>query len=376
MKYKKGKAKSPGRNPGIETLIISVTSRCNLDCVYCHNRPFFEKSGNQFRDLNIRDFERICLSYREYLLAEKIKKAEFCFTGGEPLLRGIAFYEKLLETEKKIFADEGIEVTNLLQTNGLLLDEKWADFILHRGIKTGISCDARSQDVSRPSRNGAGTLPALEEKLSILSEKEIEFGFLTVVSMFNKDFARENMDWMISRGPRSIAFIPCLDYAGAIDAGNYGKYLTDSFDAWLRHGHSGVRVRNFHFALLYFMGLKKPDLPCENAGECPCTINVNLDGNVYICDVFMGTDKGRLGNIKKESLLEMSKADKWAAIRDFSSSLPPECSGCEYLPLCNGGCLYRRLNDAKKDFLCEASKMLFARVKKFVREELFAKAPF
>jgi len=363
------------RPPAFETLIITTTTACNLNCVYCHNKPYFNSVFPGGYTLDKDNFAHVCRDYFSYLTAKGLIRAQFCFSGGEPLSMGTGFYETLFQIQKKALDETGNTVlrpVNLIQTNGLLLDKKWAGFLRKNNVKVGLSADGPGtiQDRTRPLKDTGGSFNILNEKVDLLRAEKVEFGFLTVVSGFNKSAAGPTMDWLISKNPGSIAFIPCLDYEGAVNAGDYGEFLLKAFERWLALKKYNIRVRNFHFALLHFLGSGRVDLPCENAGGCPCTINVNLNGDVYVCDAFMGNQKGYLGNLKKTSLLKLEKSAKYKKVRGFVSLLPALCGKCEYLPICNGGCFYRRLNEKNLDYLCPANKKLFSRIKQYASKNL------
>ncbi len=61
----------------IKHLRISVTSKCNMNCIYCHNEGVFDAGD----DMEIEDIIRICNSFYN-LGVKKVK-----ITGGEPLIR-------------------------------------------------------------------------------------------------------------------------------------------------------------------------------------------------------------------------------------------------------------------------------------------------
>ncbi len=61
----------------IRHLRISVTSRCNLECVYCHR----EGENPTGREMDVEEIATICKAFYD-LGVEKVK-----ITGGEPLLR-------------------------------------------------------------------------------------------------------------------------------------------------------------------------------------------------------------------------------------------------------------------------------------------------
>jgi len=60
---------------------------------------------------------------------------------------------------------------------------------------------------------------------------------------------------------------------------------------------------------------------------------VNFDGVIYKCPAFIGKDGFAVGDLQ-------------TGIKDYTSSYQlgiwknEECAGCEYLPLCFGGCRY------------------------------------
>lgn len=63
----------------------------------------------------------------------------FAWQGGEPTLTGVEFYRKALEYQRQ-YAD-GKRVTNALQTNGVLLDDEWVEFLRANDFLVGVSVD-------------------------------------------------------------------------------------------------------------------------------------------------------------------------------------------------------------------------------------------
>lgn len=51
----------------------------------------------------------------------------YVFQGGEPTLRGLEFFEKVIEYQKQ-YNKNRVYVNNAIQTNGYALNEEWAKF--------------------------------------------------------------------------------------------------------------------------------------------------------------------------------------------------------------------------------------------------------
>jgi len=356
--------------PRITTLIITTTNECNLECVYCHNRPFLNSFFKKPIHLKYNDFEKICREYCNYLTLKGYPVGEFCFSGGEPLLLGPKYYEKFFTIQKKIFGRKKIKITNLFQTNGTLVDEKWIKFFKKYDVKIGISIDGTrdNQNKTRPFKNQGKTFQSINHTIFLLKRNNIRFGFLCVVSRYNMNNAKRIMDFFISSQPESIAFIPCLDYFGKIKDKEYGKFLVQSFNRWVELKRYDIPVRNFKFVLHALLGIKNLDLPCENAGRCPCNININLNGDMFICDIFMGKKEGYLGNIKEISLLEIEKMVHYLQVRKRILSLPAKCKKCKFLEICNGGCFYRRISRKNNlDYLCKANLEIFNHIANYLK---------
>ena len=111
-------------------VVKPVGSRCNLDCTYCyylHKKDLLpDATGDRMADDVLEEF------IRQYIAQQDIDTVIFTWHGGEPALLGLDFYRKVVGLQQKHAGNKRIE--NDLQTNGLLLDEAWCEFLKeHRG---------------------------------------------------------------------------------------------------------------------------------------------------------------------------------------------------------------------------------------------------
>jgi len=71
--------------------------------------------------------------------------ALFSWQGGEPTLRGLDFFQRVVTLQKK-YAKPNQRVENDLQTNGVLLNEKWAAFLKEHHFLVGLRADSGHVD--------------------------------------------------------------------------------------------------------------------------------------------------------------------------------------------------------------------------------------
>ena len=129
------------------SLIIKVISACNLACRYC--------------DADIYSNRRMSLDTVSQIIKKALDYAdrvEFIWHGGEPLLMGIQFYEKVVELQKR-YRREGQTIINDLQTNGTLISQEWVDFFKAIDFHVGVSLDGPPEvhNANRIFRNGQGS---------------------------------------------------------------------------------------------------------------------------------------------------------------------------------------------------------------------------
>jgi uncharacterized protein len=160
----------------ISLLILQPTPFCNIDCKYCY------LPGRNVRSfMKEDDLRRILTQLREDgVLGDRI---DICWHAGEPLVAGVDFYSKaceLIQTELSAHT----HVTQIIQTNGILINERWCQFFREHDIHVGISIDGpqATHDKRRLTRAGAGTFDKVVQAIKLLQRYEIDHYALCVVN--------------------------------------------------------------------------------------------------------------------------------------------------------------------------------------------------
>src|SRR5688572_21380804 len=101
------------------TLIVKVTNACNMRCRYCFIEPeiFHQK-------MSIATMQRVV---RAFLDSSYFASIQFVWHGGEPLLRGRAFFEQIIAEQQA--RPTQVRYANAVQTNATHLDEEMLDLL-------------------------------------------------------------------------------------------------------------------------------------------------------------------------------------------------------------------------------------------------------
>ena len=338
--------------PAASILVKPASSACNIACGYCFYRTLSARRA--VPDAGLMSHETL-RALTENALAYGTGYTTFAFQGGEPTLCGLAFYEQAVRLQHEL-RRPGQVVENSLQTNGLLLDEAWAEFLAREDFLVGLSLDGPQSihDANRVDMRGQGTHGRVLQAAALLRAHGVRFNVLSVVTDETCAHAAELYAFYKENGFSYVQLIGCLDEeqgtttdgarAGgrAVNAEAYGRFLCELFDLWYADFMAGQDMDVRMFSNLAQLAAGYPAEECGMSGRCTCYFAVEADGSVYPCD-FYCTDAWKLGTVH-EPFATLAASE---AAREFvraSTSQAPQCRACPWFALCRGGC--RRWRDA------------------------------
>ena len=114
----------------------TVLEDCNLACDYCYYSTCGGKPGVVINRIDSKVLEKFIAEY----MKKSNGSATFAWQGGEPLLAGLDFFEEVVALQSK-YAPPNTIISNSLQTNGTLINEKWAKFFKTYNFLIGVSLD-------------------------------------------------------------------------------------------------------------------------------------------------------------------------------------------------------------------------------------------
>jgi len=284
--------------------------------------------------------------------------------GGEPTLCGLDFFKEAVRLQMK-HGRGGQVVSNAFQTNGILLDREWCLFFNKYKFLVGLSLDGPEYLHNFYRR---GSWEDVMRAARLLSDYQVEFNILTMVTRKSQTRAKELFHWFPDHGFRYLQFIPCLERLPkgglapfSATAEGYGDFLCELFDLWWENKDEGISIRLFDTILERLVYGRFTF--CIFSPVCQGYLVVEHDGSVYPCDFFVRRDT-RLGNLMEKPLDELFRS---SAYRDFGrrkSALPDECRVCQWLSFCWGGCQKDRIDaqgrPSTKTFFCRSYRQFFS----------------
>ena len=343
-----------------------IGSLCNMRCAYC----YYLETDNGPAPMQVMTDQVLEAFIRNYFDSLPGPVASFTWHGGEPTLAGLPFFEKAVALQKQ-YRPEGWEVWNNLQTNGLLLDDDWADFLAREHFDVGLSIDGAQwlHDLHRKDASGGGTHHRAAAAIRRLQERGLQPDLLCTVSAETARAGRETYAALRDFHTGWMQFIPIVerDKDGnltreSVTGEAYGEFLKDVFAQWFFHDMDRTGVQFFSETASVLAGAA-PRL-CNMQQICGSVIVVERDGGVYACDHFV--DQAHLlGNVQTHRLAELVTGEQQTRFgMEKQTGLTAECRACPYLPACGGGCPKHRFGTSAQgepgqEHLCMGLKSFF-----------------
>jgi len=344
-------------------LVKPVSADCNLDCEYCF---YSSKSAVYPESKQHHMSDHVLRELVAQFMALCQERASFSWQGGEPTLAGLGFYRKVVEYQS-LFRAQGQLVENSLQTNGTLIDENWAKFLVQHNFLVGVSLDGPPEfhNHYRKDRMDGPSYNRVFSGIECLKRYDVDFNILAVLNNRNTEHPKELYRFLLSQGFRYLQFIPCVevdpvksrvaDYS--ITPEQYGRFLRAVFDEWTRDGVPQVYIREFDELLIRYVLGETPS--CEFSPECGKYVVVEYNGDVYPCDFFV-EKRWLLGNIKEQRLEDIITSKKLEEFKYRKINITRKCKDCSWVKYCYGGCPRHWIpSGLEENYFCSSYRSFF-----------------
>jgi uncharacterized protein len=234
--------------------LLKVHSRCNLACDYCY---VYEMADQSWRSrpvaMSAHVVDQTARRIAEHAERHSLDEVRVILHGGEPLLAGRDFFARTARTiRSSVAARTRVELG--MQTNAVLLDERFLDVLLEHRIRIGVSLDGdrSAHDRHRLYANGRGSHDGVVKALHLLRQDRyapLFTGLLCTIDLHNDpvstyeallEFEPPSMDFLLPHGNWSA---PPPERSADPALTPYADWLIAVFDRWYAapHRESGIR---------------------------------------------------------------------------------------------------------------------------------------
>ena len=335
--------------------IIVVTTRCNMQCVYC-------QAGSPGKQSESYDMTwETAKKSVDFAFNTPSDTLNFEFQGGEPLLNW-EVVKKVIEYIRSKQVDCGKNASISLISNFLLMDEEKAEFLLKNEITLCSSLDGPEcvHSKNRHSKDDV-SYSTVRKWLEYFRKRHDEQkgsdyrifkpGAIVTVTKNSLGYAKEIIDEYLSLGLSSIYLRPVskIGYAAknwdniGVSPEEYIEFYKEALTYILEKNKAGIEFSESACKIFCEKILNN-----SNGGnydvESPCgagtgQIAYNYDGNIYTCDegrmlAMAGDDIFCIGNVD-DPIEKVLTADAVKACKCFSDlNSQPMCARCAYMPYC------------------------------------------
>lgn len=353
----------------IMPIIRPVGEQCNLKCSYC----YYNSSNQQYKACTVMS-DVILEKFISQFLDLFDGDITFLWHGGEPMLAGMDFYKKVLFIENK-YQKPHQNIVNNIQTNGVLLDKKWASFFKENNIHVGLSLDGVKpcHDLFRKNQNGDSSFAQVIQSIEILREFDMEPGILQTVTKSALPYIEDNFYFFVDKLLLKKWGVNVYNDSGNANPLMKSQSLTNEeyyelykrlFDLWLKRNDSSIEIREINDFVSGILG--KYTGTCHTSGICSAFIAVDNTGIITpTCDKYLFNNKSLNNNILDEDLLSILNGDTRIQFYRETNSRPTQCRDCEWYAGCFNGCTF--LRDKNNHYLyCSGRKRLFSYIKEVI----------
>lgn len=340
--------------------MFKPTYACNLACKYCHVHHLRDTDSAIISlDMAKSLFNWIL----EYCISKRITHIDILWHGGEPLLVKPDLMYKIIRYYSQIFRNNGIVFSSSIQSNLLLLNSEYISIIKEFFDNTiGFSYDYKSNE--RCYTNGKDASCNIWEKALWAKSQGINLGAITQLNNDNINCIDELYYWFRDAG---INF----KYSRIRSTNNYCKRLQDDvyinslkrlFDLWINDEPQKIIIQNFkEFIQMLITGQSSS---CCYQKDCNILSFTN-NGNIYFCDRFQ--QNGVVGVYTKNTIDDVIR-NIYNNIKLYTKAENIKCNNCKYSHLCNGGCLFNKINKYQEEE-CYVTKSLLSHIEGLLLEQ-------
>lgn len=359
----------------VDTVLLKVASRCNLDCSYCYVYHMGDESWRTLPKRMASDTQALVAAELGALMRAQGRPFSIVLHGGEPLLLGLLRLESLFNALRGALGEAcGISI----QTNGVLITDAVLDLCVRFDVTLSVSLDGppavhdRFRVDLRQRSTHAKVLAGLKRLMVHPAAGRLFSGVLCVVDptsdpeevyAYFKALRVPSVDFLYRDGNHTG-----LPFGKAsADSSEYGAWMCRILDLYVADP-TPFRSRlldDMMRLLLGGAGVK------EGVGLTDYGILVvDTDGAVKKNDTLKSSPLGdgfdATWALGRNALADIAASPEFRIYHLAQRPSSPICQGCPNLKVCGGGMVTHRFKEGagydNPTVFCADQKLLIARM--------------
>lgn len=342
-------------NTELDTVLIKVASRCNINCTYCYVYNMGDDNWSHMEKLmTFETITAICNSLKE-LSSKQSKLFSIVLHGGEPFLLGAKKMESYFGLLRESLPNE---YPISIQTNGILISSELLDICSKYHVSVAVSLDGPKQinDKLRVSHKDKGTFDDVIKGYEILKAHSdalfLNAGLLAVIDptsnphevySFFKGIDAPSVDFLYKDGNHS--HLPMGK--SKLNSTEYGEWMVGLLNAYINDENPlPIRILDDMLKVLLGGTVSKEGMGITDFGIIIIDTDGTLMKNDTLKSSYNGADKfSKSVNIKDGKLLEFLATDEFKEYREMQKPSSIKCLNCPLLNICGGGMMLHRWKD-------------------------------
>lgn len=332
----------------ITSIILKVSSICNLNCKYCYLFNKSDKSHLTFS--NVMPHEVVVATLDkidEYLRTSDAKSVELTFLGGEPLIAGIGFYKEFFSLAEKNIKSGTVKYS--IQTNGTLLNSEWISLFKTHRVSIGVSLDGDEEaNKDRITKSGKPAFAQTINGIKLTLSQGMDIGVLSVIPVSTNPVAYYSFFKELG-----IKYLDCLIQDATYETYNsgnrgFGLWLCQLYDIWI-NDKSRISIRTFE-SIIRLLCNPKLKIGGEILGNSENgVIDITPNGDITIPDTMLICGNRLIHQkitVQTNSLTDIFNEPIYQLYYDSHKehSLSDKCRNCCIKNICGGGMLAHRFS--------------------------------
>lgn len=368
----------PGSMDALQ-IVYKVAERCNINCSYCYYFNMGEETPLERPALaSLAVTQQLADWIAQGCRELDIPLARVSFHGGEPTMMKLRVFDEACRILRQTI--EPVARLSLgIQTNGVLLDERWVEaFTTHR-VAVGVSIDGpeAENDRFRLDKRGRSTFRRTEDAIRMLVEASRTTGALpaTISVVHRGNDYRKIYRYLRDLGVQELNFLlpdrnmDDAEFLASGAAADYGDCLAQIFEAWLAEDNPKVRIKFIEQMLSHFGRDAAPGQVFQRRRKSNQVVIARSDGTVAIDDTFIPAlawyERAPVHAMASSTLRQFLADPIFPEIEAINGTLPRGCADCTWRKACRGGDLENRYSTQtgfdNPSVYCDAYKVMYQR---------------